>query len=169
MIDDWLAFVEPAPPGEDKVPSPDQKSFHTSTTSTTWGPNGGPPGRHRPARCRNSNLGFVEPTPPGKDKVPSPDHKSLHTSKNPTNRGQKRWCPGSIPPRTVWKPQPHCLIADWLGFVEPVPLGEDMPYSRIRNTSIRLQLQRPGDENGDSPGRCRPVRCGNPNPILTDS
>ena len=27
-----LGFIEPAPPGEDKLASPDQKSFHTSTT-----------------------------------------------------------------------------------------------------------------------------------------
>ena len=68
--------------------------------------NGGPPGRYRPARCGNTNPGFVEPAPPGEDKVISPDQKSVHTSTTPTNRGKKRWSAGSIPPRTVWKPQP---------------------------------------------------------------
>ena len=38
--------------------------------------------------------------------------------------GSKRWYSGSIPPRTVWKPQPHWLVADWLGFVKPPALGE---------------------------------------------
>ena len=37
LIADWLGFVEPAPPGEKKVPSADLKSFHTSTTPTNWG------------------------------------------------------------------------------------------------------------------------------------
>ena len=34
---DWLGFVEAMPSGEDKVSSPDQKSFHTSTTPTNRG------------------------------------------------------------------------------------------------------------------------------------
>ena len=29
-----------------------------------------------------------------------------------------------MPPNTVCKPQAHYLIADWLGFMEPAPLGE---------------------------------------------
>ena len=74
-----LGFIEPAPPGEDKVPSPGQKFCHTPTI----------------------NLGFVQPAPPGEDKLPSPDHKSFHTSTTLTNRGRKRWFPGSIPPRIV--------------------------------------------------------------------
>ena len=63
--------------------------------------NGGLPGRYRPAQCANPNLGFVEPAPPGEDKIPSLDQKSVHTSTTITNRGQKRWTPGSIPPRTA--------------------------------------------------------------------
>ena len=31
---------------------------------------------------------------------------------------------GSIPPRTVWKPQPYWLIAGWLGFVKLPAPGE---------------------------------------------
>ena len=34
---DWLGFVEPAPPREDRVPSPDQKFFYTSATPTNRG------------------------------------------------------------------------------------------------------------------------------------
>ena len=37
LVADWLGFVEPVPPREDKVPSPDQKSFHTTTTPTNRG------------------------------------------------------------------------------------------------------------------------------------
>ena len=68
--------------------------------------NGGPPGRYRPARCGNPNLWVVQPAPPGKESVPSSDQKSFHTSTAPTNQGRKRWSHGSIPLRTVWKPQP---------------------------------------------------------------
>ena len=39
-------------------------------------------------------------------------------------------------------------LADWLGFVEPAPPGEDNVSSPIRNLTIRLQLQQTGDENG---------------------
>ena len=42
-------------------------------------------------------------------------------------------------------------------------------HPRIINPSKFLHLQQPGDENGDTPGRYRPARCGNPNPAgLTD-
>ncbi|CAM9543190.1 unnamed protein product, partial [Laminaria digitata] len=51
LIYDWLGLMEPAriescpsgqrrgsaAPGDDKVPSPGQESFHTSPVSTTWG------------------------------------------------------------------------------------------------------------------------------------
>ena len=100
-----LGCVEPSPPRQPTVPSPDQKSFHTSTTPT-GDQNGGPSGRHRPGQCGNPNLGFVRPAPPGQDKVPSPE---------------------------------------------------------IRNSSINLQFQQTGDENGRPPGRYRPARCGNSN------
>ena len=87
--------------------------------------NDGPQGRYLPARCGIPNLIFVEPAPPGEDKDPSPDHKAFDTFTIPTNRGRKRRSPRSTPPCTVWKPQPHCMIVDWLGFVEPAPIGED--------------------------------------------
>ena len=48
---------------------------------------------------------------PAKDNAPSSAGKSFHASTVPTNRGQKQWSPGSIPPRTVWKP--------------PTPLADD--------------------------------------------
>ena len=59
------------------------------------------------------------------------DHKYLHATVTPTHRGRNRRPRGSIPPLTVWKPQlHHQLIADWLGFVEPAPPGEDKVPSR---------------------------------------
>ena len=82
-------------------------------------------------------------------------------------------------PRKVWKTQPNWLVADWLRLMEPAR-GESCPsgqrrgpaapgedkssHRRIRNPSISLQLQQPGDENADPPGRYRPAGCGNPNP-----
>ena len=102
-----VGFVDPSPPGEDNIPSPDHKSFHTSTNPTNRGQKTvGLPSQYRPPRCGNLNLGFLKPAPSGEDKVPSSDQKSFHTSTTPTNRGQKRFSPGSMPPPTVWKPQP---------------------------------------------------------------
>ena len=111
--------------------------------------------------------------------MPSPDHKSFHVSTTPSNRGRKRRSPGSIPPRTLWKPQPRWLVADWLGLMEPAR-GESFPSGqrrgsaapkeigsqpRIKNPSVSLQLQQPGDENDVPPaGRYRPAWCGNPKP-----
>ena len=84
-------FVEPASPGEDKVSSSDDKSFHTSTTPTKRGITGGPPGRYRPARRVNANLGYVEPAPPGEDNFPSTGHKSFHTSTVQRGRTRDEW------------------------------------------------------------------------------
>ena len=71
------------------------------------------------------------PVAPGEDRVSSPDQKSFHISTTPTNRGRKWRSPRSIPPRTVWKPQPHRLVADWLGFMEPAS-GESCPSGQRR-------------------------------------
>ena len=121
MLNPNLGFVEPAPPEGDQTSSPDQKSLHTSKTQQTGDENGGSPDRYRPARCGNPNptgcllnpnLGFFDPAPPGEDKMSPPDNKSFHTSTT-ANRRRKRRSPGSIPPRTAWKPQPevHRLCA----------------------------------------------------------
>ena len=37
-------------------------------------------------------------------------------------------------------------------------------HPRFSNPPIHLQLRQRGGENGDSPGRNRPARCGNPSP-----
>ena len=119
-------FVGLATPGEDKVQSSDGKSFYTSTTPTYRGRTWCPPGQYRPARCGNPNLGFVEPASSATRAGygPIPGSAIFHVSTTPTNRGRQRWSSRSIPPRTVWKPQPHWLIADWLGFVKPPAPGE---------------------------------------------
>ena len=115
--------------------------------------NGDPQGRNRPARCGNPNPASrslsgwgsgskIKPAPPGDDRVPPPDQKSLHTSRTPTTRGRKRRFPGSIPPRRVWKPQPHWVIADWLGIVESQrcllytsPSPRDLSTSRMPSSA----------------------------------
>ena len=76
----------------------------------------------------------MEPASFGKDKVPSPDQKYCQISATPTHRERKRRSTGSIPPPTAWKTKPHWLIADWLGFVEPVPPGEYKVTSPHQNS-----------------------------------
>ena len=44
----------------------------------------------------------------------------------------------STPPRTVYKTQPHWLMAEWLGFVEPLPPGEDMALFSDQKPSVSL-------------------------------
>ena len=56
-------------------------------------------------------LGFIEPAPPGEDKSPSPNQKLFHTCTTPTG-DEKKMFSGSIPPRTVWKPQPGARKAN---------------------------------------------------------
>ena len=128
---------------------------------------GCPPGQYRPARCGNPNLGFVEPAPsatrarcgpiPGSEILPY-----IYDSNKPGTTTVV--LPVETAPHgVVWKPQPHWLIADWLGFVKPPGPGEyTIPFSEqnaflISTTPINRGRKRL------SPGRCRPVRCENPN------
>ena len=92
------AFAGTAPTGEAKVPSPDQKCLHTSTTPTTRGRNRWSPGLIPPRMAWKTQphwliggwLGFVEPAPPGEDEISSTNHKSFHTSTTPMNRRRKQ-------------------------------------------------------------------------------
>ena len=59
------------------------------------------------------------PAAPGEDSFPSSGQKSFNISTTPPTWGRKRKSPGSILPRTMLKPQPHWLVADWLGLMEP--------------------------------------------------
>ena len=79
----------------------------------------------------------------------------------------------------MWKPQPHWLVADWLGLKElardesfpsgqrrgPATPGEDRALSPDQKSFhiSTTNSKKPGDDNGDPPGRYRPARCGNPN------
>ena len=153
-----VGFVEPAPPGEDNISCPDHNTFHAPKTPTNRGRKRWSP-RPIPLRTVWSPQPGVRSSQrhPGQDKVSTPGQKSFYTSSTPTNWERKRWPPGLIPPRTLWKPLN-------MRFIEPAPPGEDKVTSRIGTIFIPLQLQQTGDENGGPPGRYRPARCGNPNP-----
>ena len=142
----WRSYIDPAHPGGHRFSSPDQKYFnYTLQLRQPRGENGVPLGRHRLARCGSpspasrSLIGwwwYIQPARSREDRVSTPDHKYFHTSTNPTTRRRKRPSPGSIPPRTVWKPQPNWLVGDWLRLVEPAR-GESCPLgttSRSRRT-----------------------------------
>ena len=66
---------------------------------------------------------------PGEDAVSSPDQNYFHISATPTNRERKQRPPGSILPRTVWKPQRHWLVTDWPALMEPAR-GRNCPSGR---------------------------------------
>ena len=68
------------------------------------------------------------------DRVSSPYQKSFHISTTPTTLGQKRRSPGSIPPRRVWKTQPHLLVADWMKLMEPAR-GESCPSGKRQGSA----------------------------------
>ena len=107
------SWSQPAPPRANEVPSPDHSFFHPSKPSTNRGAIKVPPPRHyRHARCGKPNLGLLEPAAPGDDKVPFLDYKPFHRF---SVLGTKGVSPGSIPPRTLRKPQPglHRASATW--------------------------------------------------------
>ena len=67
----------------------------------------------------------------------------------PTSWGRKRRSPGSIPPRTVWKPQPHWLVANWLGFMEPAG-GESCPSGQGRGRAAHGEVKVPSPDQNPS-------------------
>ena len=115
---------------------------------------------------------------PGDDKFSSPGQKSFHISTTPTTGGRYRGSPGSIPPRRVWKPQPHWVIADWLGFPEPAR-GESCPSGQRRGPAALGEDKFPSPDQksfhisttpttrgrkGISPGSIPPGRVWKPQP-----
>ena len=136
------------PAGEDEFTSPGQESFHISTTPTTRGRKRRSPGSIPPRRVGKRQphwviadwLGLLEPArgescllgqrrgpaAPGEDKFPSPGQEIFYIYTTLTTWVQKRRFPWSIPPRWMWNPQPHWVIADWLGLMEPLR-GESLP------------------------------------------
>ena len=112
------------------------------------------PGLFRSARCGNPNrisrllIGWgswspraasvshrdnveVRPHPGRIGYYPRIINPSISLQLTPTNGGRKQRSPGSIPPRAVWKPQPHWLVARWLGLMEPAR-GEGCPSGQRR-------------------------------------
>ena len=130
----WGQRRRPAAPVEDKFPSPIRNLFTPLQRQQSEDENGDSRGRYRSAQLWKPQpyglaadyLGRMEPArgeicpsgqhrvtaAPGEDKVSSPGHKFLLISATPTTRGRKRRSLGSIPSRTVWKPQFHWLVAD---------------------------------------------------------
>ena len=72
------------------------------------------------------------PAAPGEDTVLHPEWKYFHISPTPTNRERERRSSGSTPPRTVWKPVRHWLIAGWLGLMV-LARGESCPFRQRRD------------------------------------
>ena len=68
-----------------------------------------------------------------------------------TARGQKRRSLGSILPYTVRKPQPHWMIADWLGLMKPA-CGESWPSRQRRGPAAAGEYKVPSLSNSDKPG-----------------
>ena len=133
-----------------------------------------------PARGESCTLDQRRRPSAFRGQVLSLHEKSLQTWTTPTTRGRKRGSPVSIPPCTVWEPQPHWLVAEWLTLTEPARGESCTPdrrrrpphsgwirfYPRKSTPSIHVQLHQPGDENRDCLGRYRPARCGNLNPTV---
>ena len=120
----------------------------------------------------------VVPPHPGRvGSYPRIRNPSISLQLTPTNRGRERGSPGSILPRTVWKPQhTGLMLFGWGSWsqratriappakVEVAPLTRRLrSYPRIRTFSISLQLQPTGDQDGDPKSRYRLTWCGNPN------
>lgn len=167
LIVDWLGLVKPKVTGEDRVPSPDHNSFRTSTNPTNRGRKRRPPRSISPRTvCIPQRhwlvadwLGFVKPAHPGM--IGShPWNGNLPYIYSSNILGTKT----VIPP--VWKHRPQWLIADRPGLVKPAEPGDDMflsldqKYFHTSTNPANFRRQR-----RCPPGRHRPARCGNFNPI----
>ena len=78
--------------------------------------------------------------------IPIPGSETLPYIYKPNIAGWILVTPGSISPRTVWKPHPHPLLNDWLGLIEPAR------YS-IFASSQRRGPDAPGEDEVPSPGQ----------------
>ena len=156
----------PAASGKDKAPSPYPMSFHTFANPTTRTRKQGSPSRYRPARCGNSNprwliadwLGLMEPArrescpldqrrgpdASGEDKVSPPDKNPSISLQLQQLGDENRDPPGRYHPARCGNPNPHRLIADWLGLMEPAR-GESCPSGQRRGPAA------PGEDIFPSP------------------
>ena len=158
----------PAAPEDDSVSSPDEKHFNICTTPTTRGLKRRSSGSILPRRVWKRQPHWViadwlglstpargescpsgqrrGPAAPGDDNFPSPGHESFHIYTIPTTWGRQRVSLGSILPRTMWKPQPHWLVADWLGLMEPAG-GEGCPSGQGRGCAAHGEVKVPSPDH----------------------
>ena len=128
--------------------------------------NADPPSRCRPARCGIPNPTVCllvgrgswsqhaarVPPPDNAEDLPHPRIKDSHprvkspsTSLQLQHPGHDNADPRSIPPRTVWKPQPNWLVADWLGLMEPAG-GEGCPSIQGRGCAAHGNVKVPSPD-----------------------
>ena len=87
------------------------------------------------------------PATPGEDRFPSTDQKSFRISTTSATRGREQRTPRSIPPRTVWKPQPHWMVANWRGLMGSAR-GESCPPGQRRGLAAPVEDKFPSaDQN----------------------
>ena len=78
------------------------------------------------------------------DKVPCSDQEFFHISTTPATQGDQRRSSPFTQPRAVWKPQPHRLIAVWVGIKERT-VCDSCPSCQ------RRVLAAPGEDKMPSP------------------
>ena len=149
-----------AAPGREKLPFTGQKSFHIPTTHTR---EENAFRSKAPRRVSSPQphwviadwLGLMEPArgdkcpsgqrrdsaASGQDKFPSTAQKSFHIPTTPT-REENAF--RSKEPRRVRNSQPHWVIVDWLGLMEPAR-GESCPSGQRRGPAT------PGEDGFPSP------------------
>ena len=130
--------------------------------------NADPPGRYRPGGCGNLNptglllIGWgswsqrAARVPPraNAEVPPHPGRVNSHPLiRNPDISLQLQQPgdgnldpPGSIPPRRVWKPRSHWVIADYLRLMDPAR-GQSFPSGQRRGPAA------PGEDKFPSPGQ----------------
>ena len=135
----------------DRVPSPDYILLHTSKIQHTRDKNGGPPGRYRPVRCGNPDIGIGEQHHSGRMR--------FHRIRNPSIHVQLRQARNENGGLSV----PARYGNLHLGFVQPAPTGGDKVPSPDHKSLCHLDTQQTAGENGGPPDRYRP-HCVKPQP-----
>jgi len=130
---DWRGFRGAGGIRENRVSSPDHKQFHTSTTPMNRGRKRCSPGLISPRKMwkpptppADRWLAGVRGVPPHRGRIDSQPRirttsthlqvqQTGHENGDSSGRYRCAWC---------GNPQPHWLIADWLGLVEPAASGK---------------------------------------------
>ena len=151
-------------PEEDWAPSPVQTCFYISTTPTPRRRKSGYLGS-TPSRTvwKPQSYGPIadwleraKRGQPGEDRPPYPVQTSFYISITPTPHGRKSSSPRSTLLRTVWKPQSHGPIADWLEHVEQIRHGEDTAPSPVQTSFHISTTPVPRERKSSSPGSTPP-------------